>query len=74
MVNQSKERPLVLMQISANERVNMKPSSLAVVDAKNCQIVNLSASWTLSKTVRNELSALLLPESSISTSPMMSSV
>ena len=74
MVYQSKERPGP--QVSANERLNMEPSSqlrVALVDAKNWQNVNLSARRLISKTVRNELSPLL-PESSISTSPMMRSV
>ena len=60
-------------QIRANENVNMEPSSqlrVAVVDAINWQNVNLSTKRSISKTVHNELSALL-PESSISTSPVM---
>ena len=51
----------------------MEPSSqlrVAVVDAINWQNVDLSTKRSISKTVRGELSALL-PESSISTSPVM---
>ena len=54
----------------------MEPSfqlRVAVVDAINWQNVNLSTRLSISTTVRNELSALL-PELSISTSPMMRSV
>ena len=73
---ESEQRVTSGPQISANERVNMEPSSqlrVAVVDAKNWQNVNLSARRSISKTVRNELRALL-PESPLSTSPMMRSV
>ena len=45
-------------------------SECVVVDAKNWQHFNLLANRTISKTVRNQLSALL-PESTISTSPMI---
>ena len=65
-------------QISANERENMEPSvelssqlRVAVVHVTSRQNFNLLASRTISKTVGNWLSALL-PESTISTSPVMS--
>ena len=72
----SEQRVTTGPQVGANERVNMEPSSplqVALVDAKNWQNINLSARWSISKTVCNELSPLL-PESSISTSPVMRSV
>ena len=73
---ESEQRATTGPQISANERVNMEPSfqlRIAVVDAINWQNVNLFTRLSISTTVRNELSALL-PELSISTSPMMRSV
>ena len=74
VVNQSKERPLVLTLLPRKEWIlNSHLSCELLLFTPKIGRTSISARRTISKSVRNELSALL-PESSISTIPVMRSV